>query len=74
MIGSARVGERRVLQLLDEYGRKTVMAAVDEILDSAERETRACIRTWKDGVFRGESVLDDDGHGITDIAIRAKSP
>src|ERR1700694_4168313 len=36
MIGSARVGERRVLQLLDEYGPKTVMAAVDEILDSAE--------------------------------------
>ncbi len=71
MIGSARVGERRVLQLLDEYGPKTVMAAVDEILDSAERQTRACISRWKDGVFRGESVLDDDGHGFTDIAIRA---
>ena len=71
MIGSARVGERRVLQLLDEYGPKTVMAAVDEILDSAERETRACISTWKDGVFRGEAILDDDGHGITDIHIRA---
>ena len=71
MIGSARVGERRVLQLLDEYGPKTVMAAVDEILDSAERETRACISTWKDGVYRGEAILDDDGHGFTDIHIRA---
>ncbi len=47
------------------------MAAVDEILDSAERETRACISTWKDGVFRGEAILDDDGHGFTDIPIRA---
>jgi N-methylhydantoinase B len=47
------------------------MAAVDEILDSAERETRACISQWKDGVYRGESILDDDGHGFTDIHIRA---
>jgi len=71
MIGSARVGERRLLALIEEYGSKTVMESVDEILDGAERQARACIRTWKDGVFRGESVLDDDGHGIEDIAIRA---
>ncbi len=71
MIGSARIGERRVQQLVEEYGGKTVRGAVDEILESAERQTRACIRSWKDGVYQGESVLDDDGHGITDIAIRA---
>jgi N-methylhydantoinase B len=71
MIGSARVGERRLLKLVDEYGLETVIATVGEILDSAERQARQCIRGWKDGVYRGESVLDDDGHGITDIHIRA---
>ncbi len=71
MIGAAHVGERRLLRLADEYGADTLAAAVDEVLDSAEREARACIRGWKDGVFQGEAVLDDDGHGITDIAIRA---
>ena len=71
MIGSARIGERRLLALIDEYGSKTVVDAVDEILDGAERQARACIRGWKDGVFRGESVLDDDGHGIENVAIRA---
>jgi N-methylhydantoinase B len=71
MIGSARIGERRVLRLLDEYGAETVKAAVEEILDSAERETRACIGTWQEGVFVGESVLDDDGHGAIDVHIRA---
>jgi N-methylhydantoinase B len=71
MIGSARIGERRVLALLQEYGPKIVMEAVDLILDSAERQVRECIRGWKDGVYRGKSVLDDDGHGIEDIAIRA---
>ena len=71
MIGSARVGERRLLALLEEYGAKTVLAAIDEILDGAERQARACVRAWKDGVYRGESILDDDGHGATEIHIRA---
>ena len=71
MIGSARIGERRLLALLAEYGSKTVAAAVEEILDSSERQARACVRAWKDGVFHGESILDDDGHGFTDIHIRA---
>jgi N-methylhydantoinase B len=71
MIGSARVGERRLQSLLDQDGPKTVIAAVDEILDGAERQARACVATWKDGVYRGETILDDDGHGFTDIWIRA---
>ncbi|MGH7264367.1 MAG: hydantoinase B/oxoprolinase family protein [Candidatus Rokuibacteriota bacterium] len=71
MIGSARVGERRLLALLAEYGPKEAAAAVEAVLDGAERQTRACIATWKDGVYRGEAVLDDDGHGYRDIHIRA---
>ncbi|WP_432842253.1 hydantoinase B/oxoprolinase family protein [Dactylosporangium sp. CA-092794] len=72
MVGSARIGERRVLRLLEEFGTATVQAAVEAIFDSAERETRECISTWKQGVFFGESVLDDDGHGTEDVYIRAK--
>lgn len=71
MIGSARVGERRLQLLVAEYGGATLERAVDAILNAAEAQARACIRTWKDGVFEGESVLDDDGHGIEDIAVRA---
>ncbi len=71
MIGSARIGERRLQALLDQDGPKTVVAAVEEILDGAERQARACVASWRDGVYRGESILDDDGHGFTDIWIRA---
>jgi N-methylhydantoinase B len=71
MIGSARVGERRLLALVESYGAKTVVGAVDEILDGAERQARACVRGWKDGVYRGVTVIDDDGHGAVDIPIRA---
>ena len=67
MIGSARVGERRLLALLAEFGSETTHAAVEAVLDGAERQTRAVIAGWKDGVYRGEAILDDDGHGAEDI-------
>jgi N-methylhydantoinase B len=72
MMGSARVGERRLLKLIDDYGAETATEAVGEVLDSAERQSRACIREWKDGVYSGLSVLDDDGHGIENIRLHAK--
>ena len=72
MIGSARVGERRVVGLLEDYGVESVLAAIEAGLDGAERQARACIATWKDGVYYGETVIDDDGHGTSNIHIRAK--
>jgi N-methylhydantoinase B len=71
MIGSAHVGERRLLALLEEYGPETVAQAVEVVLDAAERQTRACIAKWKDGIYTGEAILDDDGHGSKDIRIKA---
>jgi N-methylhydantoinase B len=71
MIGSARVGERRLLALLAEYGVARTLGGVDAVLDSAEQRTRACIAEWRDGVYRGEAILDDDGRGHRDIRIRA---
>ena len=42
------------------------------MLDGAERQVRAVIATWQDGVYHGEAFLDDDGHGAQDIHIRAR--
>jgi N-methylhydantoinase B len=71
MIGSARVGERRLLALAAEFGWPTTYAAIEAVLDGAERQTRAVIAGWKDGVYKGEAILDDDGHKYEDIPIRA---
>ena len=71
MIGSAHVGERRLLALAGEFGWDATNAAIEAVLDGAERQARAVIATWKDGVYHGEAFLDDDGHGYTDIQIRA---
>jgi len=72
MIGSARVGERRMLALLAEFGSETTHAAIEAVLDGAERQVRALISGWPDGVYYGEAMIDDDGHRFRDIHIRAK--
>jgi N-methylhydantoinase B len=71
MIGSAHVGERRLLALAAEFGWPVTHAAIDAVLDGAERQTRSVIAEWRDGVYRGEALLDDDGRGHDDIHIRA---
>jgi N-methylhydantoinase B len=72
MIGAAHMGERRMARLFAEFGAPVVEAAIESILDAAEQQTRAVVSAWKDGVFYGEALLDDDGHGRDDIKIAAK--
>ena len=72
MIGSARLGERRMSELIREFGSEQSAAAVEAVLDGAERQVRAIISEWKDGVYEGEAFLDDDGHQFKDVYIRAK--
>jgi len=71
MIGSAHVGERRLLALAGEFGWPVTDMAIEAVLDGAERQTRAVIAQWQDGVYQGEALLDDDGRGNSDIHIRA---
>ena len=70
-IGSVRLGERRLQALVEDFGAEVVLAAGEIILDGAERQARAEVARWRDGVYHGEAYLDDDGHGRSDIAIRA---
>ena len=72
MIGSAQLGERRLTQLLTEYGSATTHDAVEAVLDGAERQVRSIIASWKDGVYEGEAFLADDGHKFEDIQFRAR--
>ena len=71
MIGSDRIGERRMQALIAEFGSEQSHVAIEAILDSAERQARAVIASWKDGVYKGEAFLDDDGHKYEDVHIRA---
>jgi N-methylhydantoinase B len=71
MIGAAHLGEKRLLSVLDKHGAAVTEAAVAAILTLSEAHARRIIVTWKDGCWKGEAFLDDDGFGHNDIAIRA---
>ena len=70
-IGSARLGEQRLNAVIAEFGEPVLRDAIEAMLDAAERHARTTVATWKDGVFDGEAVLDDDGFGAENIVIRA---
>ena len=71
-IGSVLLAERRLLALAQEFSRDTVLGSVNAILDATEAHARAVFSEWHDGVYEGTALLDDDGRGNTDIAIRAE--
>ena len=60
-IGSLRVAERRVIELLDRYGRDFVEQASDELMDYSERWMRAEIEAIPDGVYEFTEHMEDDG-------------
>jgi N-methylhydantoinase B len=55
------VGERRLIALLDRYGRTLVQAAIDELRARAAQQMRAKIALIPEGVWRGEALVDSDG-------------
>ena len=71
-IGSVMLAARRIEDLLAEYGADRLMAVVSEILAATERQVRQFISGWPDGVYHGESFVDDDGFDSKLVPIRAK--
>lgn len=60
-IASARLGVKRFSELMDRYGRQTVLDATQQLMDYTERVLRQRIAAIPDGEYRAEGFLDDDG-------------
>jgi N-methylhydantoinase B len=58
---SMRIIEERILGLLREYGKDTVIAACDELIDRAREAVREVISKWPAGTYRAERASDWDG-------------
>ena len=56
-----KVGERRLTELMDRYGRDVVTEAIGEIRRRAARVMRTHITGIPDGVYRSEAFVDSDG-------------
>ena len=61
MIGATAMCEKRIVALLDMYGKDTVLACVQEMMRRTELAVREEIRKIPDGVYAGEAATDDDG-------------
>jgi|TARA_B100000315_G_scaffold258672_1_gene311633 N-methylhydantoinase B len=68
MIGATKMSEKRIIGLLDRYGKETVMACVGEMLNRTERAVRKEIRKIPDGTYHGASATDDDG-SVLDVPV-----
>lgn len=60
-VGSLKVGEKRVLALVEKNGRREVNDYMRALQDYGERVMRQVISGIPDGTYRAEDLLDDDG-------------
>ena len=69
-IASAELGVQRFQQLLDTYGKDTVLQATRQLMDYTEGMLRREIAKIPDGDYVAEGFLDDDGRnrGVTPAA------
>jgi N-methylhydantoinase B len=64
-VGAARLGERRISELMDRYGKTTVLDSTELLSSYTESRVRRAIATWPNGESDGESFVDHDGIDLT---------
>jgi N-methylhydantoinase B len=60
-VGSLKVGEKRVLALVEKNGRQEVNDYMRALQDYGERVMKQVVSKIPDGSYRAEDLLDDDG-------------
>lgn len=60
-LGSSRLGEQRLIELVNKFSASVARTAFAKLLELAELRLRAAIAEWNDGVFEAERFVDDDG-------------
>lgn len=63
-VAACRLGAKRFTELMDKYGKDTVLIACEELLNYSERMMRKEIAKMPDGVYEAESWLDNDGRNL----------
>jgi len=63
-------GLARLEELVERHGSGLVREGMGEILDYAERRTRARLAEFPDGVYAAEEVLEGGGSGEVDVGLK----
>jgi len=64
-VGAARLGERRTVELIERYGKETLLESTELLSNHTEKRLRQAIASWPDGESEGESFVDHDGIDLT---------
>jgi N-methylhydantoinase B/oxoprolinase/acetone carboxylase alpha subunit len=72
MFGALEVGERRITQIVEKYGKSTWKACLDEIKNISERIIRSEIDRIPDGSYEYEDYMDDSGRSSTPAKIHVR--
>ena len=68
-VASCRLGERRLKEMIQRYGRALMLSAFDEIVTRTRQRMERAIGTIPPGTYRFADRMDDDGLGTIDIPI-----
>jgi N-methylhydantoinase B len=60
-VGAARLGEKRFSEMMDRYGKETILESFEQLFAMTEAKVRAEIASWPDGAGEGERFVDSDG-------------
>ncbi len=72
-LGSVAVGERRVIEMVQRFGKATVHASIEELMQQSDQRARARLRKIPPGTYSAELFMDDDGVTLEKrIPIRVK--
>jgi len=72
MVATLDLSEQGLLALVKKYGKDTIKACNDRLIDASEEEMRARIRQWPDGEYEGQAIVEDMGRGWGELKIKAK--
>jgi N-methylhydantoinase B len=57
-IAAARIGAQRYVELIEQYGLDTIVAASEDMFDASERRMRSAIRALPDGDYSATAMID----------------
>jgi N-methylhydantoinase B len=70
-LAAGHAGARRTAELHERAGGDTLRAAFNDVLDYAERRTRACVAELDDGAYAAADVLEGADGGDLELMLRA---
>jgi N-methylhydantoinase B len=62
-IACVNVGERKIHEILDRFGKESFLAGLEQLLDYADQQARAVIRQIPDGSYFFADYADEDQAG-----------